>query len=241
MNDGMTYAPRAHATVVVEKGAFPIGVIGLDHGHIIGMTQGLVDAGATVAAVYDPDPSKVVHFRSTFPSARVARSGDEILADRRIQLIASATVPVQRGPLGLAVQRAGKHYFSDKAPFTTLEQLDDARQSVAQSGKIWAVCYSERLQNESALFAGQLIEQGAIGRVLQVVGLGPHRLRAETRPEWFFQKEHYGGSSPTSAATRSSSFSPSAPRVPPPLSTPRSPTTPIPAIHSWKTLAKPPS
>jgi predicted dehydrogenase len=55
------------------------------------------------------------------------------------------------------------------------------------------VYYAERLHNESAIFAGQLIEQSAIGRVIQVLGLGPHRLNAQGRPSWFFEKEKYGG------------------------------------------------
>jgi predicted dehydrogenase len=54
--------------------------------------------------------------------------------------------------------------------------------------------YSERLHVESAVFAGELIEQGAIGRVIQVLGIGPHRLGdPASRPDWFFQKEKYGG------------------------------------------------
>ena len=40
---------------------------------------------------------------------------------------------------------------------------------------------------------GVLIEQGAIGKVMQVIGLGPHRLSAPSRPGWFFEKEKYGG------------------------------------------------
>ncbi len=38
-----------------------------------------------------------------------------------------------------------------------------------------------------------MIEQGAIGRVIQVTNLAPHRLNAPSRPEWFFEKEKYGG------------------------------------------------
>ncbi|MFW5687938.1 MAG: Gfo/Idh/MocA family protein, partial [Spirochaetota bacterium] len=110
-----------------------------------------------------------------------------------VRMVASAAVTSERGPLGLRVMDAGKHYFSDKAPFTTLEQLAAGRAEVAETGLVWGVCYSERVQNESAVFAGQLIEQGAIGTVLQVIGLGPHRLSAESRPDWFFEKERYGG------------------------------------------------
>jgi predicted dehydrogenase len=88
---------------------------------------------------------------------------------------------------------AGKDYFTDKAPLTTLEQLADAKDAVARTGRKYAVYYSERLHVETAVFAGQLIESGAIGRVLQVIGTGPHRLSASTRPAWFFEKERYGG------------------------------------------------
>nr|WP_240897698.1 Gfo/Idh/MocA family oxidoreductase [Kineococcus vitellinus] len=88
---------------------------------------------------------------------------------------------------------AGKDYFSDKAPLTTLEQLATAREAVARTGRKYAVYYSERVHVETAVFAGQLIEQGAIGKVLQVIGLGPHRLNAPTRPAWFFERQRYGG------------------------------------------------
>jgi predicted dehydrogenase len=88
---------------------------------------------------------------------------------------------------------AGKDYFTDKAPLTTLEQLEAAKAKVRETGRKYAVYYSERLHVESAVFAGQLIEQGAIGRVIQVIGLGPHRLGAGGRPDWFFKREKYGG------------------------------------------------
>lgn len=193
MSSGMNYAPRAKQQKVVAPGEFGFAAVGLDHGHIYGICYGLVDAGAEILAVYDPDPVKVESFRQQFPDASPAASLKELLENPRIDLVASAAVPADRGPLGLEVQRAGKHYLSDKAPFTSLDQLEAARDSVARTGKKWAVCYSERLQNESALYAGRLIKEGAIGRVLQVIGMGPHRLQAEKRPDWFFKKVRYGG------------------------------------------------
>lgn len=193
MQDGMTYVPKAFVQQVCEKGEFPIAAIGLEHGHIYGMCQGLEAAGATVVKVFDQDHRKVEQFIKQFPAAKPVSSEHEILEDRTIKLVATAHVPSERGPLGLRVMDHNKDFFSDKAPFTTLAQLEAARKKVKETGKIWAVCYSERVQNESAVFAGQLIEQGAIGRVIQVIGLGPHRLNAATRPAWFFIKEKYGG------------------------------------------------
>ena len=54
-------------------------------------------------------------------------------------------------------------------------------------------CFSERLLNESAYYAGELVRGGAIGDVLQVLIMAPHNLAAGTRPDWFFQKDKYGG------------------------------------------------
>ncbi|MDQ0111072.1 Gfo/Idh/MocA family protein [Paenibacillus harenae] len=191
--DGMNYAPKGKPNRVAEPGQFVFAAVSLDHGHIYGMCNGLLEAGGELKWVYDTEPARVEAFLKTYPQARAAESLQQILDDSQVQLVAAAAVTSERGPLGVRVMRAGKHYFTDKAPFTTLEQLEDARQAAAETGKKYAVYYSERLHVESAVFAGQLIEQGAIGRVLQVIGLGPHRLNAPSRPEWFFQKEKYGG------------------------------------------------
>lgn len=187
------FASRKMSKRVVEPGEFKVAAVGLDHGHIFGMCHGLEDAGAQIVAVNDPDPAKVEAFREQFPGAAPLPSRAALLEDSEIQMVASAAVPRDRGPLGLEVHAAGKHYFVDKAPFTTRDQLEAARRSVEECGLKWAVCYSERVQNESAVFAGKLIEEGAIGTVLQVIGLGPHRLQPQNRPDWFFRKEKYGG------------------------------------------------
>jgi predicted dehydrogenase len=92
------------------------------------------------------------------------------------------------------VMSAGKDYFTDKTPFTALAQLDEARRVVAATGRKYAVYFSERLHVESAMYATDLVAAGAIGRVINVIGLGPHRLGApSSRPAWFYQKAKYGG------------------------------------------------
>jgi predicted dehydrogenase len=136
---------------------------------------------------------KVQKFIQIYPQARAAASEEEILQDKTIQLVASANIPVQRGPLGLRVLDAGKHYFVDKPAFTTMAQVEQAKQKVAETGLRWGIYYSERLHVESAVFAGQLIEEGAIGRVISVMGTGPHRANVNSRPDWFFDPEQYGG------------------------------------------------
>lgn len=191
--DGMNYAPKGKPKPVCEKGDFVFSAIALDHGHIYGMCNGLTEAGGLLKSVYDPDPKKVEAFCKAFPDVKVASSEQEILDDNEVMMVAGAAITSQRGPLGMRVMDSGKDYFTDKAPFTTIEQLDAARAKVKETNKKYMVYYSERLHVESAIYAGQLIKGGAIGKVLQVIGLGPHRLNAPSRPSWFFEKEKYGG------------------------------------------------
>lgn len=191
--DGMYYAPRGRPAAVVRPGEFSFAAVGLDHGHIYGMSQGLLGAGAELEWVYDPDPDKAASFREHFTQVKIARCEEEVLQDPRVRLVACAAVPSDRCAVGQRALAAGKHFMSDKPPFTTLEQLELAKEAVRRTGLRWAVCYSERVLNEAAVYAGQLIKQGVIGRVLQVIGLGPHRLNAPSRPQWFFQRERYGG------------------------------------------------
>jgi predicted dehydrogenase len=190
---GMTYAPKGKAEPVVRPGQFNFAAVALEHGHIYGMCNGLLEAGAELVWVYDPDPAKVQAFLQRFPGTPVAENEAQVLEDARIQLVAGAAVPSERGDLGLRVQQHGKHYFTDKTPFTAEEQLARARESVAQTGRKWYVYFSERLHVEGAVMAGQLIEEGRIGRVLQVINIAPHRLNKAQRPAWFFQREKYGG------------------------------------------------
>lgn len=193
MRDGMNYAPKGKVANVVEPGEFGFGVAALDHGHINGMTNGLKEAGATLRAVYDPDPKKVEAFVEANPEAEVMDSLDALLARDDIQMIAAAAITSEREPLGAKALQAGKHYFTDKAPLVSLEQLEDAKHWVQETGKRYFCYFSERLHVEAAVYAGQLIEEGRIGKVIQVIGLGPHRLNAMTRPDWFFKHEQYGG------------------------------------------------
>lgn len=192
-SNGMNYAPEGKPLPVCKSGDFPFAAAHLDHGHIYGQCNGLIEAGGTLRWVYDPDSSKVKAFCEKFPQAKPAASIEQILDDASIRLIAAAAVPSERGPLGCRIMNCGKDYFTDKAPFTRLDQLQDAREFASRTQQKYMVYYSERLHVECAVLAGQLIEQGAIGRVFQTIGFGPHRLNAASRPPWFFEKAKYGG------------------------------------------------
>ena len=193
VSDGMNYAPQGRPKPVVKPGEFVFSAAHIDHGHIYGMCNGLTEAGGTLKYVYDPDPKKVENFLKAYPQAKPAQSLAQVLEDPETRLVCSSNVTSERGPLGIRVMQAGKDYFADKAPFTTMDQLSAAKETVQKTGRKYMVYYSERLHVEGAILAGYMIEQGEIGRVLSVTGFGPHRLGAPGRPRWFFEREKYGG------------------------------------------------
>jgi len=191
MNDD--YAPRLLSKPPISAGTFVFAAAHLDHPHIHDQCRGLIAAGASLTWVYDPQPERVSAFQKLFPQARAARSLEEILADPAVRLVTAAAIPCDRGPIGCRVMDAGKDYLTDKAPFTTLDQLEEARLAVARTGRRYMVFYGARLGQECSVHAEVLIQKGIIGQVLQVIGLGPHRIRKPTRPAWFFLRERYGG------------------------------------------------
>jgi predicted dehydrogenase len=193
MRDGMNYAPKGKPNPVVKPGEFIFAAVGLDHGHIGGQCNGLIEAGATLKWIYDPDEKRLANYLKMYPQAKAARSEEEVFADPEVALVASACIPSERCPLGIRAMEAGKDYFADKAAFTTLGQIEAAKATVAKTGKKYAVYYSERLHSEAGVFAGQLIQEGAIGRVIQTIGMGPHRISLANRPDWFFRREQNGG------------------------------------------------
>lgn len=168
-------------------------VIGLNHNHINGQTRAVIRGGGELVAVYAKEKNLLDDFLKTFPQAKPARSEDEILTDKSIQLVVSASIPVERAPLGIRVMQHGKDFMVDKPGITKLEQLAEVRRVQEQTHRIYSIMYSERLENRATVRAGELVKNGAIGKVIQTVGLGPHRMNAPTRPPWFFDREQYGG------------------------------------------------
>jgi len=135
----------------------------------------------------------VAAFQKAFPNAKPAKSEQEILDDKSIQLVTSAAIASERAPLGIRVMRAGKDFLSDKPAMTTLQQLAEVRKVQAETKRIYSILYSERHENRATIKAGDLVKAGAIGKVIQTIGLGPHRMTPKSRPAWFFEREHYGG------------------------------------------------
>lgn len=175
------------------KESINFAVIGVNHGHIYGMVGALLQGGGKLVSVYVKEPGLLKQFTARFPNVKVAKSEEEILEDKSIQMVASSIIPAERAPLGIRVMKAGKDYMSDKPGITTFKQFNEVKKVQKETGRIYSIMYSERLGNPASVKAGDLVQEGAIGKVVQTIGLGPHRMRPETRPDWFFYPEKAGG------------------------------------------------
>ncbi|MGR3810173.1 Gfo/Idh/MocA family protein [Jiulongibacter sp. NS-SX5] len=168
-------------------------VIGMNHGHIYSMTEAIKRGGGELKYYYAKEPELNKAFGGRHKQAKQAQSEEQILSDPEIKLVLSAGIPKDRAPLGIRVMKAGKDYMADKPGITSLEQLAEVKKVQKATGRIFAIVYSERFENRATVKASELVAQGAIGRVVQTIGLGPHIIRKETRPDWFFDMENVGG------------------------------------------------
>jgi len=168
-------------------------VIGINHSHINSQVDAVLRGGGELVSVFAKEPDLVDAFVKRFPQAKRAREEKEVLEDKSIQLVLSSGIPVDRAPLGIRVMKHDKDYMSDKPGVTTLAQLAEARKVQAETKRIYSIMYSERFENRATVKAGELVKAGAIGQVIQTIGLGPHRITPASRPEWFWDKAQFGG------------------------------------------------
>ncbi len=168
-------------------------VIGINHGHIYGMADAVIRGGGQMVSLYAKEPDLADAFLKKYPEIKKAGSAKEILEDNSIQLILSSGIPDERAPLGIEVMKHGKDYLVDKPGIITLEQLADVRKMQKETKRIYAIMYSERFENRATVKAGELVKAGAIGNIIQTIGLGPHRISLSSRPDWFFDRKRYGG------------------------------------------------
>jgi len=168
-------------------------VIGINHDHIYSQVDAVIRGGGQLISLYAKEPDLIERFTKKYPQVKLAASESEILEDKSIQLILSSIIPADRAPLGIRAMRHGKDYMADKPGITSLEQLAEVSRTQKQTGRIYSIMYSERFENKATVKAADFVKEGAIGKVIQTIGLGPHRMSASTRPKWFFDRKYFGG------------------------------------------------
>lgn len=169
------------------------GVIAVNHDHIFGQCEALLEAGAEMAGFYAPEDDLAAHFMAKMPMAKRVGDRRQLLDDPTVSLIVTAAIPGDRAGICIEAMRHGKDAMTDKPGVTSFEQLAEVMKVQKETGRIFSICYSEHFRQRATVKAGELVHAGAIGQVINIVGLGPHRLRNHHRPDWFFTRSRYGG------------------------------------------------
>lgn len=167
--------------------------IGINHNHIYGQVECLQRGGGEFVAFYAFEDDLAALFSAKFPEARRVADPDEIYNDTSIAVITTAAIPADRAAISIKSMQSGKDVLSDKPGMTTFAQLGDIKRVQKETGRIYGVLYSEHFEVPATVEAGNLIAQGAIGKVINTIGMGPHSLALNNRPEWFFTRARYGG------------------------------------------------
>jgi predicted dehydrogenase len=177
------------------------GVCGMSHDHIYGMIGAVQRGGGELVVAWGGEEDKIAAFKKRFPNVKMVATQEEILNDPSLQLVLTSQIPNERADIAVRAMKQGKDVLSDKPGMTTLPQLAEVRKTAAETRRIYAILYSELLEVKAAVYAGELVRQGAIGNVIQTINIAPHQIiqgggdagGGAQRPEWFWHPEQYGG------------------------------------------------
>src|SRR5580693_7695852 len=185
------------------KYSIKFAVCGMSHDHIYGMIGAVQRGGGTLVAAWGGEEDKLATFKKRYPDVKIAATQDEIINDPSTQLVLSSQIANERAGIGIRAMKHGKDFLSDKPGVTTLEDLAEIRKTIAETKRIYGILYSERLEVKAAVKAGELVQAGAIGRVIQTINIAPHQIvqrgadpyagGAGGRPDWFWEPSRYGG------------------------------------------------
>ena len=152
------------------------GVCGMSHDHIYGMIGAVQRGGGELVAAWGGEEDKTAAFKKRFPNVKMVATQEEILDDPSLQLVLTSQIAKEAAGIAVRAMKQGKDFLSDKPGMTTLEQLAEVRKTTAETKRIYAILYSELLEVKAAVYAGELVRQGAIGKVIQTINIAPHQI-----------------------------------------------------------------
>ena len=175
--------PSAAQAAEAPKYHIKFAVCGMSHDHIYGMIGAVQRGGGELVAAWVGEDDKLAAFKKRFPDVKVVKTQDEIINDPQVQLVLTSQIANERAGIAVRAMKNGKDVLSDKPGITTLDDLAQIRKTIAETKRIYAIMYSELLEVKAAVYAGELVRQGAIGKVIQTINIAPHQIfqRAEQR------------------------------------------------------------
>ena len=122
--------------------------LGIEHRHIFGMAQNMLDAGAEFAGWWtEGEPDVVEGFVKRFPDVPRAASKEALLADGSIDLVLIADIPSKRADLAIApeyleLSQLAHRSAAEQEQLAELEELMQERVLTAAPAEIYRLEYS---------------------------------------------------------------------------------------------------
>jgi scyllo-inositol 2-dehydrogenase (NADP+) len=128
------------------------------HSHLVRRAPGL-----ELRAVAARDPERRARAAQEQPGAATYPTIDELLGDRRVDLVVLATPHDTHCDLAVRAFAAGKHVVVDKPMAITLAEADRMVEAAKAAGRVLSVFHNRRWDWDF-LTVRRVIEQGLIGR-----------------------------------------------------------------------------
>ena len=170
-----------------------IAIIGCRHGHIFALYQLIKESDRIeFAGAYEADDATRAAAEQNQGMSFPYHSVDEVLADKTVDAVAIGDYYGIRGAHAIAALKAGKHVIADKPLCTSLEELEKIERLSREKGLSVGVMLDLRY-HKNVLTAKRLIEEGTLGKVINISFGGQHPLQYGTRPGWYFEEGKHGG------------------------------------------------
>lgn len=166
-------------------------IIGCQHAHITMFIEEMQELGYTCAGVYEKgDRTAALRISERYGIPFVEELEDALLPE--VSIVGSSGVNSEKIDIVELCERRGKHVMLDKPAATDRSALNRLA-GVMERGQIRVgMLLSERFRPATQTLK-RMIEAGELGSIVNVSFRKPHRLRPESRPIWFFDKQKSGG------------------------------------------------
>ena len=147
--------------------------------------------GARIVGLFDLNRDRACALAEQY-GARVYAAYEDMLADPQIDAVSICTANVAHADMAVAALEAGKHVLCEKPMATTLTDCERMVRAAKANGKVLMIGQNQRLA-AAHVKARELIEQGAIGRIITFTTAfrhgGPETWTVDPGANnWFFDK-----------------------------------------------------
>jgi predicted dehydrogenase len=165
--------------------------MGFRHGHVLGLYNAVKerDDCELVAACEESEEG-----RSSLPAdveithTDYKRMLDEVDCD----VVATGDYYGKRGSVLIEALKRGKHVIADKPVCTRLSELNEI-EKLADEKQLCVGCQLDMTASPNMRLLKQLIDDGRLGDIHQVIISGQHPLSYGSRPMWYFEEGKHGG------------------------------------------------